>query len=349
MNFSWPKSERNDEAGGEKEERQSASEEPLSESTLATSESELGGAGGGPPPKNPTFSFAIDAAAVMAKANDIAVALNHTERTMAHVIAGIALRPDAAELFNKCHLSNGAIQPESGTVALSADQALRACLRYIEENVKSQSDERKADLPFSQDVRELLGRAEHIANDRSPDLRKIGVGDILEVIGGPDLWSRVKPVLLGSSSPSLSEISQHLHRIELAIAEVKNGAGMAGFAAGIANVINQMQAVLRGHMSKFNDVVSATEPSRTSLEMHSIVSETGLASPRADETIKLRNITSALVEIGGGSKKQEEELVQVNIRIEALEGLCLKMMAIAGVSALAALLLLGVVGYKSLI
>jgi hypothetical protein len=197
MNFSWPKSERNEDAGGKKEERQSAGEEPRSESNSATPESELGGVGGGPTRKLPTFSFAIDAAAVMAKANDIAVALNHTERTMAHVIAGIALRPDAAELFNKCRLSDGAIQPGSSTVSLSADQALRACLRYIEDNVKSQSDERKADLPFSQDVRELLSRAEHLANDRSPDLRKIGVGDILEVISGPDLWSRVKPVLFG--------------------------------------------------------------------------------------------------------------------------------------------------------
>ena len=347
MNFNWAKSERNDEAGREKEERQSAIEEPRSESASATSEAELGGTGGGPPPKLPTFSFAIDAAAVMAKANDIAVALNHTERTMAHVIAGIALRPDAAELFNKCYLNNKAIQAGSSTVALSADQALRACLRYVEENVKSQSDEQKTDLPFSQDVRELLGRAEDIANDRSPDLRKIGVGDILEVISGPDLWSRVKPVLRGS--PSLSEISQHLHRIELGIAEVKNGAELAGFVAGIANAINQMQTVLRGHISKLNDVVSATEPSRTSLEMHPVVSEAGLASPRTDETIKLRNITSALVEIGGGSKKQEAELVRVHVRIEALERLCLKMMAIAGISALAALLLLGIVSYKSLI
>jgi hypothetical protein len=337
-NFDWSKFAQNEEVGGDKEDQQGSwrNKGSSSDSAAETRSTEAGG--GGSPPKPPICSFAADAAAVMKKANNIALSLNHSERTMAHVIAGIALIPDAAELFNKCRFTSGAIQFGSSAASLTAEQALHACLRYIEESVSSQSDEpEEADLPFSQDVRDVLGQAERTVNDRSPELRKIGVGDILKAIAEPELYSRVKPMLFGSSSPSLSEIAQDLRRIEYGIAEVRNGAGTAGFASAI----NQIQTVLDGHVSKLDDVVSTAVPSRPAFGVHAIFSETGLASLPGDDTIKLRNLASALEEIRGGSKKHES-------RIRALEALCLKVMALAGVSALAALLLLGVVGYKSL-
>jgi hypothetical protein len=337
-NFDWSKFAQNEEVGGDKEDHQDTwtNKESSSDSAAETRSAKAGGSGS--PPRPPICSFASDAAAVMKKANNIAVSLNHSERTMAHVIAGIALIPDAAELFNRCRFTGGAIQFGSSAASLTAEQALHSCLRYIEESVSSQSDEpEEADLPFSQHVRDVLVQAEKIVSDRSPELRKIGVGDILKAIAEPELYSRVKPMLFGSSSPSLNEIAQDLRRIEYGIADIKNGAGAAAFAGAI----NQMQTALDGHVSKLDDVVSTTAPGRPAFGMHAIFSETGLGSPHGDDTIKLRNLASALEEIRGGSKKQES-------RIRALEGLCLRVMAIAGVSALAALLLLGVVGYKSL-
>jgi ATP-dependent Clp protease ATP-binding subunit ClpA len=267
--------------------------------------------------------------------------LNHAERTMAHVIAGIALRADAAERFNKCRVSSGAIQFGSSAVSLDSGRALQACLRYIEENVKSRSEERRVDLPLSQDVRDVLGRAQQIANER--EQRQIEVGDILQAITEPELYSRMRHLLLGSSSPSLSDIAQDLRQIAFGIAEVRNSAVGPAFV----DALTQMQAALQGHMTKFDDVVSATEPSRPFPAVHTSMFNEVRGVPDHG-TIKLRNLSSALDEIRGGSQKQEEELDQIDGRIKALEGLCLKLMAIAGVSALAAVLLLGVVGYKSL-
>src|SRR5436305_14677012 len=80
-------------------------------------------------PNPPNYCFAADALAVVKKANDIAIALNHTERTMEHVIAGMEFRADAARRFNKFRLNGDAIQIGSSVTSLSSERALQACLR----------------------------------------------------------------------------------------------------------------------------------------------------------------------------------------------------------------------------
>src|SRR5262245_37969339 len=80
------------------------------------------------------YAHGLDTRAVWEKAIAIGMALNHTELTVAHLIAAIALTPKAADPFNNSRL-------KKGSEPLNIEKALQASLNFLVKHVKSHTGE----------------------------------------------------------------------------------------------------------------------------------------------------------------------------------------------------------------
>jgi hypothetical protein len=295
------------------------------------------------PPNPPNYCFAADALAVVKKANDIAIALNHTERTMAHVIAGMALRADAASRFNKCRLNGGATQIGSSVTSLSSERALQACLRFMQEKVKSHSEEQTADLPFSQEAHDVFIQAEALANARTLELRKIEVGDILRAMTEGEVSGNLRPLLLGHATPSLSDIAHELRRLEHSIIEVKT----FNDGPSAANSLNQLRIGLDAHLAKYDDVVSASRGGQSPTMGETTFTDHVRSVVTPSSTIKLRSLAATLEVVRASADENSRKLDQASGAIAALQKTCSILLLVAAMSALAVALLVGNAIYRA--
>jgi hypothetical protein len=297
----------------------------------------------------PNYCFAEDALAVVKKANDIAVALNHAERTMAHVIAGMALRADTANRLNKCRLNGGTMSFGGSVTSLSSERALQACLRFMQERIKSQSEEQSADLPFSQDAHEVFVQAEALANARSAELRKIEVGDILRALTEGESFSNLRPLLHGLPTLSLNDIAQELRRLHHSITEVKT----FGDGPSAADILSQLRPTIDAHLLKYDDVVAAADYTRSSMAVQpstftdATVADHVRSVVPASSTIKLRSLASTLEVVRAKADENSRKLDQANSAIAALQKTCSMLLLVTAISVLGVVLLVGNVIYRA--
>jgi hypothetical protein len=315
-NLDWWKFPRSASTQGDRQDPQRSEGTESERPVAVTGPQLLGGGNGGPPPPS-NYNFTQDALAVMQKANAIAIALNHTERTMAHVIAGVALRPDAALRFNSCHINNGSTHLTSSTTPLNAELALQACLDFIKTDVKSHNEERIEDLPFSRDACDILAQAEQLAFNRSSELQKIEVNDILEVLTKTELPTRLRRLVFAQSEPSLTELMQVLRSIDFSVEESKREA---------KNDADRLHARIDAHDAK--------------VDVHRTELRELLLALRAGIDTRLREMSSAVEKVATATAVNSAE-------IRELRAAHSRLLMVGATSLLATILLIGVVLFRS--
>ncbi len=305
------------------------------------------------------IAYASDARAVLRKANDIAVALNHTERKLAHVIAAMALSEDAAGRFNKIRLSNGE--------QLSSKQALQACLEFFQSHVGPPEREARRQVPLSIDVDSVIMSAKESAARRAPEHRRVEISDILMAMAGAE-DSELRRLLLGKPLPSLSTL------IEVATKIDDNVKHMIFIdLREIRVAIADLRAVLERHGAEFQNVVSAADENRVSTgsPIQRVGDPITSVPTLPAKTVRLKDILDAVEKIGGGLDSRllalEQKLAALlgkvetlgvatagnMTQIEKLGLICSKILArttviliVAALSGLATIAIIGLIEYR---
>jgi hypothetical protein len=309
------------------------------------------------------MAYASDARAVLRKANDIAVALNHTERKLAHVIAAIALREDAARRFNKVQLSNGE--------RLSSEHALKACLEFFQSHAGLPEKESRREVPLSIDVDNVITSAKKAASLRAPEHRNVEINDILAAMADAE-DSELRRLLLGRPLPSLSKLIEVATKIDDDVKQMTI-IDLREIRVAIAN----LRTALESHAAEFQNMVSAADEIRGSIGTvfqrpgDSVVLASASATPPAT-IVKLKKILEAVEKVAGavdsGLRAIEQKLMAVTaevkmlgvatasntLQIENLRLICSRtlarttaVLAITALSGLATIGLIGlVVGYR---
>jgi hypothetical protein len=213
----------------------------------------------------------------------------------------------------------------------------------MQEKVKSNSEEQTADLPFSQEAHDVFIQAEALANTRTLELRKIEVGDILRAMTEGEVSGSLRPLLLGHTAPSLSDIAHELRRLEHSIIEVKT----FNDGPSATNALNQLQIVLDAHLAKYDDVVSASGAGQSSTSGERTFTDhvRGVVTPSS--TIKLRSLAATLEVVRASADENSRKLDQASGAIAALRKTCSILLLVAAMSALAVALLVGNAIYRA--
>jgi len=113
--------------------------------------------------------------------------------------------------------------------------------------------------------------------------------------------------------------------LELSIGEMKNSSGLGT----VTNAIDQIRATTENHATGLRDVVF------------------GVDQARATTDLKLREMASAVKEIGTATASNAAMLGKVSAETATLRATSSKMLILTAVSALTLILLIGILGYKA--
>lgn len=309
---------------------------------------------------SPSYAYAPGTSAVIHKATSIAVALNHAEITVAHLIAAIMLTPGAVDPFNEGRL-NRALAP------LNTEIALEAALKLLLQNIKSHTGEQTETPLRSRELNDLFRRAAKFVLERAPEHRQIEVSDILRVIAEEEPAENFRHLITGKSVPSLGDLTEAVDGIKQA---TFTGMTAVKFSA------EELRRSLESHVKEFKDVVCVPEENRpapssvfprpdgalglelagppiqnTVLRLRDVVA--AVDKNRSTTDMRLSALTSSVDKLGLVTASTATELGTMQAEAARLQHACFKalaftrLFAIVAVSALVATAVIGLVaGYK---
>jgi len=303
----------------------------------------------------PEYAHAADTSAVLDKAVAIAHALNHSELTIAHLIAAIALTPRAADPFNHGRLKRGA-------APLNIERALQASLKFLLKHVKSHTGEQAKPPLRSREVKDVFYRASEFVVERAAQHRNIEISDALKVLVETELSESFRQLLLDDSGPTMSTLLETIEKLGESLKQTNfSAAGTLTFS------IDAIRRALDNHVANFKDVVSAAaaipsprygDPSAFASDQIRPATETDFVKlrdivaavdkVRVTSDLRLGTIIAALEKMDATLAAHSAALAKANAEIASLRTVCSIVLTITAVLALSTIAVIGLVGYKML-